>query len=982
MAKFAVTGGSALLTVRGLARENSGVCAVGVWVGRELELAALDGVLERLEDGEGGALLVSGEAGIGKSRLLVEAGRRAAARGARVFEGQAGELERDFPFGVFVDALDPYLASLDASAFRTLSDDQRRLLALVFPALAGAQPEGAILAEERFRCYRAVGELLGVLAASRPLVLVLDDLQWADVASLELVDHLLRRTPDRPLLLLLAHRAGFAPGALLRVSDRLELRPFSRKDADVLLGDGLPPEVRTRVYRASGGNPFYLEHLAIAESRGAGPRVQIEDEVLDLEVPAPVREALARELAELGEQTRRVLQGAAVAGDPFTPELAAEIAEDERWQVLAALDRAIAVGLIATTETPVLFRFRHPIVRRAVYASAGEAWRVGAHARAASLLARRGSAPLTRAHHVERSSVRGDEEAVAVLTAAARAAATVAPATAARWFQAALRLLPEGGDGGRRLELLGPLAAALGSAGQLEESRGVLVEILGALPAELVAARVRLIGFVALIDRLLGRSGDARELLERASQVVSEGDTVEAAALELERGADRFFVGDWTAMRAHAERAFTIAAGDGGEGLRASTAGLLGLAEYSVGRVKAARERRADALALLDAPGSDERGLRLDALDWLGWLELSVEEYDAARQHFIRGLEIGRRSARGQLLTTMSFGLLLACALGGRLAQALEVSDATLELGHMSGPEQVLAWAHGLRTVVDLRSGDVACALHHGEQARLLGAGVDANPFSAVHGGWFGEALIEAGQPVRGRAQILSALGGDELPAVEAAYRPYFYDVLTGAEAALGRREQAARWAHAARATAAGLGLPGRDGAALHAAALAEPDPEAGAKLALRATAKLALAHPIEAARARALAGHHLGAAGNTKRALLELHQATDELTALGARHYAAQAMRERRHLGERLPRGGRRASAETGVASLSDREHEVARLVRDRLTNRQIAERLVLSEKTVERHLSRIFGKLGARSRVEVARTLESEAPSAPTSQ
>jgi DNA-binding NarL/FixJ family response regulator len=953
------------------------VSAVGGLVGRGPELAALDGALACLAGGVGGAWRVSGEPGIGKSRLLDEAGRRAAASGALLFEGRAAELERDFPFGVFVDALDPYLASLDQSALRALSEEHRRLLALVFPALAGAEGQEALVAQERFRCYRAVAELLGVLAARRPLVLSLDDVQWADAASLELLDHLLRRTPRAPVLLLLAHRAGFSSGALSRVSDRLELEPLSPEEAAALLGDGLQAEARARVYRESGGNPFYLEHLARAErSSTRGPDLRLEGEHFDLEVPASVRDALARELAVLAEQTRRVLQGAAVAGDPFTPELAGEIAEQDPAQVLDALDRAIALGLITGTETPVLFRFRHPIVRRAVYGSAGEAWRVGAHARASTLLARRGSEPLARAHHVERSAVRGDEEAVAVLTAAGRAAAKVAPASAARWFRAALRLLPEDVDGGRRMELLGPLAAALGSAGRLEESRAALIEILDALPADLVAARARLIGFVALIDRLVGRRDEARVLLEQALRDVSECDAVEAGALELELAADRFFAGDWTTMREHAERGSAIAAAEGGEGLRGSAASLLGLAEYSVGRVKAAREHRTRALALLDAPGADERGLRLDALDWLGWLEVSVEEYDAAHQHFTRGLEIGRRSGRDHLLTTMSFGLLFACAMSGRLAEAIEQSDATLELGRLSGSNQVLAWAHGLRTLIEVRSGDLACALDHGQQAELLSERVDANPFSAVNGGWFGEALIEAGQPARGRKQILRALGGPGLPHVEVAYRPCFYDVLATAEAALGRREAAAEWARAAGETAHGLGLPGRTGAALHAAALAAEDPAVGAQQALAAADAFAACQPIEAARARVLAGRHLAAAGHRDEALTELRRATTELTALGAAHYAAQAVRERRRLGERLARGGRRRSAVTGVASLSDREREVAGLVQNRLTNREIAERLVLSEKTVERHLSRIFAKLDAHSRIEVARMVETEPP------
>ena len=179
-----------------------------------------------------------------------------------------------------------------------------------------------------------------------------------------------------------------------------------------------------------------------------------------------------------------------------------------------------------------------------------------------------------------------------------------------------------------------------------------------------------------------------------------------------------------------------------------------------------------------------------------------------------------------------------------------------------------------------------------------------------------------------------------------------------------------------ARASAAGLGLPGREGAALHAEALAEPAiPESGASLALAAAASLAAAHPIESARARALAGRRLGEAGQTEAGLGPLRAAQAALEALGARHLAAQAVRERRHLGERLGRGGRRSGELTGLRALSDREREVADLVQDRLTDgRQIAQRLVLSEKTVERHLSRIFVKLDARSRVEVARAVEAD--------
>lgn len=934
----------------------------GECVGRETELEIIAGALARLDEGTGGAIAVAGEPGIGKTRLLAEAGARAEARGCLLLEGQATELERDFPFGVVVDALDPYLASLTAPHLRALTHGQRRLLAAVFPALAGHEADGALPAEERFRSHRAVRELLGLLARTRPLVLVLDDVHWADAASLELLDHLLRRPPDAPVLLLLAHRTGPPLEPLSRVAQRLELGPLSPEEADALVGGDLPADARARLYHEAGGNPFYLEQLAGAWRR--------EGESRDGGIPRPVEEALARELAGLDAETQRVLRGAAVTGDPFTPEQAAEVAGEDPALALAALDRAIAVRLVRSTDTPALFRFRHPLARQAVYASAGEAWRVGAHARAAALLARRGASALARAHHLERSAVRGDEDAVAVLTAAGEAAAAVAPASAARWFAAALRLLPEDADDGRRLALLGPLAPALGSAGRLHQSRATLLEILDLLPAGHGAARGQVTAFLARIDHLLGHNDGARRLLEQTLADLSDRRSADAAGLELELAAHGFFLGDWIALHAHAERGWDAAAGAGDRALRATGAALLGHAEYCLGRLEAARERYAEAVLIVNAP-EPNGGASLDALDWLGWFELKLEEYDAAREHFTRGVAVARRDGGGHRLASLTFGLVLGSTWSSRLGDALEHSDASLELARLLRSDRMLSWALGLRTLVQLRRGAIGEALAHGEEARRLGAGLTANTFFAVMGGWFGEALIEAGRPRRGREQILLALGSPGLPGVEAAYRPYFYDVLAGAEVALGRRDAGAEWARAAEETAHGLGLPGRTGAALHAAALVAEDPAEGAGLALRAAAEFAPRHPVEAGRARVLAGRRLGEAGDREAALEELQRAGAELTALGARHHAAQAVRERRRLGEHVARGGRRGGETTGLAALSSREREVAGLVEERLTNREIAERLVLSEKTVERHLSRIFVKLGARSRVDVARAL-----------
>lgn len=960
-------------------------------LGRTAERGRLEAALGLLGGHGGSALLLSGEPGIGKSALLDWTARTAADRGYLVLEGRATELERDVPFGVFIDALDDYLASLPAHRLGDLGQAQRCCLAAVFPALP--DPGGGLttLPQERYRLHRAVRALLARLASVQPLVVVLDDLHWADQASVELLDHLLRHPPPTPTLLVLAHRTGRAPSPLFAGvrdgCDHVKLEPLGRLDAESLLEPVLEADLRERVYLESGGNPFYLEQLARAATRGTLGRLSVPvgaahaDAALDAGdragavVPTAVTDALAEELNGLSARTRLVLRSAAVAGEPFGPDLVAGIAQLDEARVLASLDQGLAAALIRATDSPTWFRFRHPIVRRAVYASAGAAWRTGAHARAAALLARKGASPAARAHHLTRCAATGDLEAVSVLSEAGHAVSTLAPATAAAWFGAALALLPDECGPDRRLALLGPRAAALGAAGRLDEAREELASVLTLINANESGTGGRIVCFMAVIDRLLGRHGEARELLQRSLRELSDPASREAAELHLELAADRYFAGDWPAMRDAAQDGSRLAAAMSDRGLKAVAASVLGLGEYSVGRLPQARARLREARNLVEEDRPDAAGARLDAYDWLGWLELSMEDHTAAIGHFERGLELGRRTGGGHLLSTMSFGLVLGCVWSGRLRDAVEHSETTLELARLSGSERVMSWALGLRTLVDLRSGALEQAVASGEEARRLEHSLAANCFSAVNAAWLGETRVEIGDPNRGREEILAALGGADLPGIESPFRPFFYDVLTGAEIALGRREQAAQWAGLARATADGLDLPGRTGAALHAealVALAAGNADHAASSACESARMLAPAHPIESARARIVAGLALAAAGDKEQALTELRRSARESAALGANRHAAQAVRELRRLGERVGRGGQRARATTGLPALSGRERDVVELVTARLTNRQIAERLVLSEKTIERHLTHIFAKLDARSRVDVARIAE----------
>src|SRR3954452_7156565 len=400
-------------------------------LGRRAELAAADEALGRLDHRQGAVIAFSGEGGIGKTRLLDELGAQAAARGHLVLHGRASELERELPFGVWENALAEHADLLGVDRLERLVGDQLPQAAAVLPAV-GRIPAG--LQDERFRTHRAVRALLEAIARNQPIVVILDDLHWADDASLELVAHLLRRAPRGRVLLALAFRpAPMRPllATALATAERdgtvIEhaLGALSFADAEALLGVEVPGPVRGAIYEAGGGNPFFLQQLA--RQHAAGRSVTAEPSGAG--VPRAVARALEQEIAALSEDGRRLAQGAAVAGDPVDLDLAFAAADLSETNALPALDELLAGGLVSSTDVPRRYRFRHPLVRLAIYESAADGWRIGAHGRAAAALATRGGSLAARAAHLERSARPGDIEAVSVLVEAGRHAAARAPAT-------------------------------------------------------------------------------------------------------------------------------------------------------------------------------------------------------------------------------------------------------------------------------------------------------------------------------------------------------------------------------------------------------------------------------------------------------------------------------------------------------------------------------------------------------------------------
>jgi DNA-binding NarL/FixJ family response regulator/tetratricopeptide (TPR) repeat protein len=955
-------------------------------LGRVAEMERISVALERGKR-EPLALAIEGEPGIGKTRLLGEACGRADAAGWLVLDGSAAEFARDEPFAPFVDALDDYLASRGPRLLNLLDGDAALELASVFPAVGRAEVAAATqVQEERYRAYAATRSLLESLARDSPLLLALDDVHWADDPSLELLSYLARRPPRAMLVIAVALRPGAAPPLLRAALDaadragrlvRVTPSTLTEREAAELLGPDVDSQALEALYRQSGGNPFYLEELARTGSGWTD-----DDEAMspsdETEVPGSVSAALAQENAALAPAARELAQGAAVIGDPFELDLAAAAAGHDEAEALAALDELLSAGLVRTTDVPRRFRFRHPVVRRAIYESVSQGWRLAAHARAAEALEARRAPALLRARHLESSARPGDESAIAVLTEAASAAASRAPAVAAHWYRAALRLVPEDATEAR-LSLLVPLARALAAAGSFQESHAALEKVLSLVPPDQHAVRGRVVAALAQIDHLRGRHGMARDELLAALHAMPDPSTPEASALKLELGADCFFVGDFDGLRDWVSQALQDGRARDDRVLGAIATALLGAAEYMRDQPADARQTLDRAHLLVAELRDEEVSRHLHALTWTAVSEIFLERFPEAFRLLDRALKVALATGQGQIPSLIRIAQASGLLWQGQLAAAADRLEASIEASMLTGNRQFLTWALAFRSWGLLLEGDLAQALDVGAQAIEAG-GPSTDPVSFLAAAYRAEALLDSGDAEACRSEIVRAGGGWRLPMVERGFKSRWYEILTRAELALGNRNAADRWMGLAEWAAEGMGIDGRTADACRARAaveLAAGNGRGAAVAALQAVSSNERAGlPIEVARSRILAARALAAAGDRARAVSELQQARADLEALGATRYRDEAAQELRALGRRVPRRGRPGAGGEGVEALSGRELEVAALVAEGRTNREIASELYISEKTIENHMSRIFEKLGVSKRAQVAREITRATP------
>ncbi len=956
-------------------------------VGRAAELGSLDQVLAELDRGRSGAIELVGEPGIGKTRLLTELAARAEERDLLVLAGSAAELERDLPFSVFVDALDEYVQGLEPTRLAAIDDDVQTELAHVFPSLSPlAIGRAAALQHERYRSHRAVRELLERLAATKPLVLVLDDFHWADSASVELLGALLRRPPAAAVLIAVAVRPRQTPERLAAALERaqraatlmrIELGPLTQAEARDFLAGAVDGADAAVFYEESGGNPFYLEQLARSLERTGADATAAAEMSAAIGVPSSVAAALTEELALLSDDARLVLEGAAVAGDPFEPELAAAAAATTEAAAMDAVDQLLQFDLIRATDVPRRFRFRHPLVRRALYEATPGGWRLGAHERCADALAARGATAAARVHHVERSAREGDLAAVAVLREAGEAAARLAPASAARWFAGALRLLPQNAAAQERVELLLAQSEALTATGHFADSHSALLEGISILPADSVALRARLIRACAGVEHLLGQQEQAHDRLAAALRALPNSDSVEAVALMIELALNAFYRTDYQSMLEWAQPAVNAARQLGDPPLTAAAVAMLALADAMTGAGERFEADLAEAAMLVDSLSDDELAQRLDAAAWLAGAELYLDRYAEADAHASRALTLGRATGQGELFLVLYQILGRAWYVRGKLAEATELLDGAIEAGRLLGNTHALAWNLFNRSVVALAVGDLDIALATAQESVDLSRSLDEGFVAAWAAVRLAAVLLETGEAERAVELLLGSAGGEELTLIPGGWRSYCLELLTRCWLALDHHAEAERAAACTAARAEAVQLPLPTAWAHRAAAALALHAGEGARATESALASAAAATeagaPIEAALSRTLAGRALAQAGQRDSAVAELQRAAAELDTCGALRYRDEAERELGKLGQRVHRRTRAGTADgIGIETLTERELQVARLVVDRKTNPEIATELFLSQKTVETHMRNIFRKLNVASRVELARAVE----------
>lgn len=916
----------------------------------------MSGQVDRVRGGEGGLVVIRGAAGIGKTALLKETRVLADAAGMSVLSARASELERDFPFGLARQLFDrPVLAS-------------GRQAELLMGAAALARPvlEVTLSSDEAPGAGALQGILHGLywltanLAVEQPLLLAIDDVQWADPSSLRFLAFLARRVEELPVLLAMTQRTGDPPadpellGAI--VDDpavlHVEPEPLSEGAIEHLLADALAhapgPALVRACRRATGGNPFLLRQLS-HEIAGADPAA-----VLEMSPPAVAATVMMR-IGRMSPAEPALARALSVVGGRAPLAEAAELAELD----IAVAERAAA----RLTDAEILefagdLQFVHPIVRLAVYRDLDRAARGHLHRRAADLRVAQGRLR-DAVPHLMAAPPRGDDQVVEQLRRAAQdAVATGDPEAAAALLERAL-LEPPGVD--ERGGVLGELGTAEMRAGlpaavdHLAEQRD-----LAADPCSRARATAQLGRALVAADR----AGDAVVEVDRALEALGEDERELALELQSVLATAIYFTGDPQLVPSLLGR-------------------LLGLVPQLTGATPAERAILASLAMQAERLGTDAVESARMAFTALGdgrlLAELGpdsviaicplcalifAERYPEAEQG-LRDLseEAARRGA--------PFGLVLAAGYRGHVARRLgDLAQAEAEgRGALD-----LAREQGFGFFEPALVGFLVDALTDAGRLEDADGELRASGFDGELPG--GHTLVSGLVTARGRLR-LAQLRLDEAIADLSDSRDrdergeglfdFWGAPLVRALALSGRREEALELAEREGARWRRWGTPRAVGTILaaHGVALGGPD---GLKVLGEAVGTLSgTACRVDLARAQLDLGAALRRANRRSDAREPLRAALDLARRTGASGLAEDATEELRAAGGRV-----RREFLSGVAALTPSELRVARLAAEGRSNPEIAQTLFLTRKTVEMHLVRAFRKLDVSARSELPEALD----------
>ena len=931
---------------------------------REAELASLEGIVSQA----GGLLLaIEGPPGIGKTALMAEAKSRGNEAGMQVLAARGSELERSFSFGVVRQLFEPLLASLpDVERGEALSD----AAALAEPLFNPQQLAAETGTDSSLATLHGLYWLAANLAGHRPLLLAIDDLHWCDLQSLRWLAYLLPRMEGLAVSVVVGLRPaeeGEDPGLLDQiVTDPLATvirpAPLSAEATARFLREALSPEADdafcATCREETGGNPLLLRELVHAIAlEGLAPTAANLPHLRELEARAGSR-AVSLRLSRLQPQATALARAVAILGDDADPRQAAELAALDEQDASEAAEALVRVDVLRAQQP---LGFVHPLIGAAVYESLTVLERDRGHERAAALLATGGAEPERVAAQLLRSPPAGNSEAVATLREAARRAATRgASESAVAYLRRALTEPPVDAE---RAEVL----VELGSA-EMRVSGEAAVEHLQAA-RDLIDDPVRRAGIALLLGRQLyllrGEESDA--VLTKALE------DLDGAEPELERLLQAGLITNdmfAPALHHHAEELL--------ERVRGKTAATT-LGEKVLLSLLAHHDARAGKPA--------------------------AEVVPVARRALADGTLV-QQDASGTAFIPPVFVLAMA-----DLDEALVIFEDALSEAHRRGSALAFAAAKVFRLPLLVWRGELVEAEAEAREALALGRAWGPTARFFGHGSAFlADALMEQGRLDEATAALASIasressldservlflrdssarlriLRGDLAGGVDqlleegrrfdtvGSRNPAFIAWRSPAAIALlqlDRRAEARQLAAEELELARVWGAPRALGAALRVAGLAEGGT---AGLALFEEAVQVLQDSpakLEHAKARTELGAGLRRANRRAEAREHLRQAVELATICGATSLKDRAERELLATGARP-----RRIALSGVASLTPSERRVAEMAAEGPTNREIAQALFVTQRTVEVHLTSIYRKLAINSRSQLAAALAEPGP------